>query len=210
MEGLINYSRQEAMNNELGMAIGYTNVIIGCGGIGFWLGIMLAMNGYEKFILIDKDKLEPTNLNRIPAPPTWIGVNKAVALRKIMSFLRPDTAIKVIPMHIKEDTIEFFEKVVKRLPACNVWDTTDNATDQQRIFKVCKGLDSSYHKIGYEGFKLGVYKNYDIWTAKDYVPGYRTTMANSCSSVMAASLGIFAKGLCDKDFEVDLKELLTK
>lgn len=193
MEDLISYSRQEAMDEVLSVNKNTTQIIIGCGGIGFWLGIMLAMNGYTKFVLIDADNLEPTNLNRIPCPPAWIGTNKAIALRKIISILRPETAITVITKKFNVDTEKFFEGLINKLNNVYVWDTTDNAVDQKVIYKVIKDLTTNYSKLGYEGFKVGAYNNYSIWTAEGYTPGYRTTMANSCSSALAAIMGYFSK-----------------
>lgn len=213
MENLVDYSRQNDLDQALGFEKIRINVIIGCGGVGFWLGIMLAMNGFSNFILFDADKLEVTNLNRIPVPPIWVGTNKAVALRRIITMLRPNALVKVYTHHIKADNLELIKKIAARIRTgvgLMVWDTTDNAIDQKEIHNMCKKHRYAYRKLGYEGFTVGSYHKYDIWTANGYEPGYRTTRANSCTSAIAAGIGIFSAQLNNADVVVDLEDLIAK
>ena len=82
---VVDYSRQQELNDTMTdkMPIDSINMIIGCGGIGFWLGLFLALLGYKNFILIDGDTIDHSNLNRLPVPQTWTGINKAVAYAKL-------------------------------------------------------------------------------------------------------------------------------
>ena len=185
---LVDYSRQQDMDSDMRGEINTkTHMIIGCGGIGFWLGILLAMMGGKDFIFIDGDKLDRTNLNRIPVPQGWVGTSKAIALRKVVRTLRPYIRAVCISKHATTDLIE---KLVQGVYPVTVWDCTDNARFQKELFELCKRLPrTKYIKIGYEGYDIGVYNNYNIWIDSEYEPGYRTSKANAISSVMSAGFG---------------------
>lgn len=218
MENLIDYSRQQEFDNTLNNIVKtQINYIIGCGGVGFWLGMILAMQGHENFVLIDGQSIERSNLNRLPVPPTWIGTNKAIALRKSIRFVRPMTAIRTITEHIQEDTFGVITEGGNRhrLRGVNVhkmvWDCTDDARIQSKIFKAMRASgDISYRKLGYEGFQVGSYKAYDVWIPGDYAPGYRTSNACASTSAMAAILGIVTEGLnVRSDVEINLANMVT-
>ena len=218
---IVDYSRQEALNNTLTRKLPFNvqNIIIGCGGIGYWLGLFLALLGYKNFILIDGDKIDYTNLNRIPVPQTWVGVNKAVALRRTIRTFRLDTKILTLSTHITEETMDIIDELIaktkeyeysiERQNKHTIWDTTDNALIQQKIWKKSQqNKKYIYRKLGYEAFDIGCYSNMDIWTADDYTTGYRTTNANAITSAISAGMGIFSRCLTDKDVSLNLKDLI--
>lgn len=224
---LVDYSRQEAMDASLSVfRKTQLNVIIGCGGVGFWLGLFLAMNGHKHFILMDKQKIEPSNLNRLPVPQTWIGINKAIALKRLMRTLRPDVCVSPFTTHITEDTLGLLTEFVNSAKYCSVdskvfiWDTTDDGRIQKKINKAVAKIRADigsrervqYRKIGYEGWEVGNYSNFDVWINEEtYETGYRTSNANAMTSAVSASLGIFAGGLGYKeDVQVNLKDLMSK
>lgn len=188
MEQIVDYSRQADMDGEIGTMFEYTHVIVGCGGIGFWLGILLSMIGIENLVLIDGDKLDPSNLNRIPVAQTWVGTNKAIALRKTIRQMRPLTSVMVLTKHATMASMDTL------LPLANqrrlyIWDCTDNARFQVQLFGWARNNHQPYRKIGYEGYQVGAYKDYNIWIDDNYQTGYRTSRANAISSVMAAGWG---------------------
>jgi len=220
---LVDNSRQAGMQEALNIPQNEAHMIIGCGGIGFWLGIMLAMMGAQKFIIMDGDKIDNSNLSRLPVPQTWIGVNKAVALRKTIRTLRPDCVVTCLTTHITPDTLNIIEQFFKgqgreyysRIDTLTVWDTTDDARIQSKIHATVKKLKEEvsrvhYRKIGYEGFKVANYANYSVWTQEGYTTGYRTTQANSVSSVISAGMGMFSRYLTEKDVNIDLRELIMQ
>jgi hypothetical protein len=230
---LVDDSRQEQMAQDLGLNQEHeAHVIIGCGGIGFWLGIMLTMMQARYIVVMDGDTLDNTNLSRIPVPQTWVGINKAVALRKTIRTLRPDTVVTCLTTHINEDTLELLDKFTSnmsgnynhyhnhRITTTNIWDTTDDARIQQKISEYVENLRSKrsgrvatvrYRKMGYDGFNIGGYENMNTWKLPDtYEPGYRTTNANAISSAIAAGLGIFGAYLSAGDVNVDLRKLIQR
>lgn len=224
---LVDYSRQEDLMSGAS-ALNHivndnTHLIIGCGGVGFWLALSLAMMGAEKFILIDGQTIDNSNLNRLPVPQTWIGQNKAIALRKLIRFLRPATRVVCLNAHITEETLNVIPKMLtasRHATHCyNVWDTTDNAIIQRKIYdfvlemrKLPEHQGVKYRKIGYEAWKVGNYAKWDIWTDEtEYQAGYRTSSANAITSMLSAGLGIFAMGLGrTADFNLDIRRLLTE
>ena len=220
---LVDNSRQTGMQQELRMRDNETHMVIGCGGIGFWLALLLCMMGESRFILMDGDKIDNSNLNRLPTPQTWLGLNKAVALRKMIRLLRPDCIVTVLGTHITPDTLNIIEQFFnrrndhyfQRIEHLTVWDTTDNAEIQKKIHNTVKGIRRGadkvvYRKLGYEGFKVANYEHYSVWTPEGYTTGYRTTQANAVSSVLSAGIGLFSRYLTDQDVNVDLKKLILK
>jgi molybdopterin/thiamine biosynthesis adenylyltransferase len=204
---LVDYSRQEEMDNELDHNLDRRIAVVGCGGVGSWLAILLAMTGYRNITLRDGQKIEASNLNRLPVPQTWIGKNKAIALRKVIKYLRPDTNISVIPFHVTD------EAGFNRFLAQNVhmvYDCTDDARIQQKITAWTRTAHKRYRKIGYEGYKLGTYRRMDdIWIDdSEYRAGYRTSRANAVSSALAGGIGLLSEWLEADDTTVDMKELL--
>lgn len=219
MESLIDYSRQSEFDATLqGIQKNQINYIVGCGGVGFWLATILAMQGQENFVLIDGQAIERTNLNRLPVPPSWVGINKAIALRRVIRTMRPVTAIRTITEHITEDTFDVLLGSGSYLTSHNkrhsktVWDCTDDGRIQKKIFKALKEAKTQikYRKLGYEGFQVGSYKEYDVWLPSDYAPGYRTSNACAATSALAAVIGIVSEGLnVIRDVEVNVKDLVA-
>lgn len=225
MESLIDYSRQQEFDRTLSnIHPNQLNYIVGCGGVGFWLGIILAMQGQQNFVLIDGQKIERTNLNRLPVPPTWLGTNKAIALRKVMRSMRPVTAIRTITEHIEASTLSLITEGGRQMRAGTkslskiVWDCTDDARIQKKIFKAMQVTQTpagnggiQYRKLGYEGFQVGSYKAYDVWIPTDYAPGYRTSNACAATSALAAVIGIVTQGRnIQHDVEINIKDLVEK
>ncbi len=216
-EGLVDYSRQASFDelSDSELQKGIPQVIVGCGGVGFWLGIILAMHGYKKLILIDGDRIEGSNLNRLPVPPAWIGTNKAVALRKIITNLRPYAIVSVLPRHFDYQNPETTISVLRKLKNSHsygpmVWDCTDHHAAQKALFKLCEDLNINYRKIGYERFEVGTYTDYNVWTTADAQQGYRTTNACASTSALAAVVGLMSQMFSNyDDVTVNLETLLS-
>jgi tRNA A37 threonylcarbamoyladenosine dehydratase len=185
-----------------------THCIIGCGGIGYWAGLLLAMMGAKHIVLIDGDRIEASNLNRLPAPVRYAGKHKANALKAQIRMLRPSIRITIIPAHLTDDTFPVLEDVMNYATSV-VWDCTDDARIQQKIFTWCHGHALRYCKLGYEGWKIGMYRSMNMWIPDSYRPGYTTTKANALSSIVCAAMGImyFCRGNRE-DVEIDLKQLV--
>lgn len=215
---LVDYSRQEEFDgvfessNSMYKAEFPHHAIIGCGGVGFWLGIMLAMQGYDNIFLVDGQKLEPSNLNRIPVSPSWSGINKTVALRRVIKTVRPLCKVHIMPSHVDKDDLDILGRFINNNNTWVIWDCTDDARVQRKIYEWKNKFSSVfYRKIGYEGFNVGTYTNYDVWTTESYQPGYRTSNACAATSALAAVIGLFAQGLdLNNDINLNIENILTQ
>jgi len=222
---MTDYSRQREIDEELRFSQVTKDsaliTVIGCGGIGFWVGIFYAMMGFKNFMFVDGESLELSNIARIPVPQTWVGINKCIALRKIIHQMRPGCNIRILPTHYSDDTASNIETFMRGTAGHRVWilDTTDDARTQRKIHTQFKTREYiTYLKLGYEGFKIGNYRNMDVWINEEtYQPGYRTSMANVITSAISAGLGIFSNSLRTdyhtgnrdaSDFNLNLYDLL--
>jgi len=80
------YQRQE----KIGLYKYSRALVAGCGGVGSWTGLFLALSGVvEELILVDGDIVEKSNLNRTPYKYGHVGKNKAHALRELIIERRP-------------------------------------------------------------------------------------------------------------------------
>lgn len=76
-------------------------LLVGAGGVGTWMAIMLTLHadpGGVEITIIDDDRLEPVNMNRLPFPVAWFleGKPKVVALEEYLPLLRPSITVKGI------------------------------------------------------------------------------------------------------------------
>ncbi len=227
---LVDFSRQAELDNEMCYTSAdqnktYTSrnlhVIVGCGGVGFWLGTLLSMMGECHFLMFEGEKIDESNLNRLPVAQSMLGLNKAIVLRRQIRWSRPNTICTCITKHFTEGNKKIITNhigkgsIERRFDRTFIWDCTDNARTQKMITKVSKELrrvhsNLTYRKIGYEGWNIGNYPNMDVWLNEEtYETGYRTTRASAITSAMAAAFGIFAVGLgMNFDVNINLKQVL--
>lgn len=146
------YSRQ----NELDLSIPYKVGIIGCGGIGTWIGIYSAMGGVKNLYLFDDDIIEISNLNRLPYPSSIIGTKKVNALKKFILSIRPETTVVAIPRRIRPETSVL-------LKDCQiVFDTTDSSKAHRIIESLWKRMSFTLIRASYDGEHVTVAKNYKL------------------------------------------------
>jgi molybdopterin/thiamine biosynthesis adenylyltransferase len=73
-------------------------VVVGCGCLGSKIAVGLAASGAAKFVLIDKDHIEPYNSVRHEIGVSAFGVSKAKALKKRLFDLNPATFGQVVDL----------------------------------------------------------------------------------------------------------------
>lgn len=96
------YSRQEKIKLHIPDLI----TVVGCGGIGSWVGFLSALIGIKKIKLIDNDRVEISNLNRTPYRYIDVGIFKVLALREIIRDVRPTTEVITINQKLTKEMIE--------------------------------------------------------------------------------------------------------
>lgn len=73
-------------------------LIVGCGGIGGTVAIVLARSGIEKFILVEFDTYDTTNLNRqISCFADTLGRNKAEVIGEDILRINPNAEVEIYP-----------------------------------------------------------------------------------------------------------------
>jgi hypothetical protein len=71
-------------------------LIIGCGGIGGAVAIMLARSGVSRFVLVDYDLYEPTNMNRqISCFVNTVGRSKTEVIKEDILRINPEAEVEV-------------------------------------------------------------------------------------------------------------------
>lgn len=80
--------------------------LIGVGGIGSHLAQQLAYLGVRNFVLVDSDKVEDSNLNRlVGATPTDIGKFKVDVISHMISSINPCIKIKKFNCELRDENV---------------------------------------------------------------------------------------------------------
>ena len=80
-------------------------VIIGAGSIGSIIAEQLVRAGINKMLIIDGDYLEAGNIVRHALNYSYVGMNKAKALKCYLELLNCHANISVIPEHFRKETV---------------------------------------------------------------------------------------------------------
>lgn len=115
-----------------------TILVIGLGGVGGYVVESLVRSGIGKIIIVDKDTVEETNINRqIIALNSTIGLNKTDEFEKRIKDINPDCETKKITDFILKDNIDllFEEKIDYLVDAC------DTTTTKKLIIDECLKRD---------------------------------------------------------------------
>jgi len=138
------YTRQQ----NLGIAPPTEVSIVGCGGVGAWVAIDLAMAGTYCFNLFDNDYVEAHNLNRVPFGLSDVGKSKTLVLKRFIKKIRSNTRVYRFG--------NLTEITLKLLMGSVVVDCTDKLSAQTMIYKECVSKGLRYYRVGYDGNHLGV------------------------------------------------------
>lgn len=77
--------------------------VVGLGGTGSPIATLLARTGIGELILIDGDKLDESNMNRVSGfDSKSVGENKAIALEKFINSLSLNVSVVAIPNYLNE------------------------------------------------------------------------------------------------------------
>lgn len=68
-------------------------IILGVGGVGSWIAAQLSQSGFEHFVLIDDDRVEPSNLNRSLYSLSEVGGFKVDALGDRLRGINPSAQV---------------------------------------------------------------------------------------------------------------------
>ncbi|WP_341281794.1 tRNA threonylcarbamoyladenosine dehydratase [Paenibacillus sp. FSL H8-0537] len=130
------FSRTELAIGPEGLELmkGSTVAVLGIGGVGGIAAEALARTGIGRIILVDKDVVDITNVNRqIHALTTTVGEPKADLMRDRIKLINPECDAVSLRMFYTEETFEkFFE-----YPIDYVVDASDTISYKIHLIKQC-------------------------------------------------------------------------
>ncbi len=136
------YSRQV----ELNLYVPNSVTVVGCGGIGTWVAIDLAMSGVPVIYLFDPDVVEESNRNRLPFCQGALNRPKVEVVAEFIRAIRPDAIIVPIQDKLGGILLDIQGKV------CHIYiDCTDSPKTQMTLYKFCKERGGTYIRAGYDG-----------------------------------------------------------
>ncbi|WP_152391751.1 tRNA threonylcarbamoyladenosine dehydratase [Paenibacillus guangzhouensis] len=111
-----------------------TVAVLGIGGVGSIAAEALARTGVGRIILIDKDVVDITNINRqIHALTTTVGQKKADLMRDRIKLINPDCDVIALNMFYTEETYE----QLFQYPLDYVLDASDTIIYKIHLIKQC-------------------------------------------------------------------------
>ena len=100
--GLRRYLTDDYLERAAHVTIG----IAGCGGIGSNTAQNLVRCGFKRFLLVDHDSLEASNLNRQFFFPHQIGQKKVEMLKANLLAINPDLSIRTVSVEVTQDNVK--------------------------------------------------------------------------------------------------------
>ncbi|OCA92448.1 tRNA threonylcarbamoyladenosine dehydratase [Pseudobacillus wudalianchiensis] len=105
------FSRNELAFGQEGLDIlkNSTVAILGIGGVGSFSVEALARSGVGRLVLVDKDTIDITNVNRqLPALLSTVGQPKAEVMKQRIADINPECEVITLNMFYTEETYEDF------------------------------------------------------------------------------------------------------
>jgi hypothetical protein len=198
------YRRQET----LGINRDQTVLVVGCGGIGSWLGYFLALAGVRRLELFDGDKIEEHNLSRLPFTPRDIGRYKSECLAELITRARPEVEVTA---HAHFDAEWHGQRNGVMDGADWVVVTTDSHKSRKMVFEAVKVLNTTYLtnptkylECGADGHSGSVTGAPAEWvTEAEAEPGYQSVPVFVAPCTWAASVAAYYILLSGSDTLLD-------
>ncbi|KRZ20189.1 Ubiquitin-like modifier-activating enzyme 5 [Trichinella pseudospiralis] len=132
----------------------FTIIIVGIGGVGSVVSEMLTRCGIGKLILIDYDKVEMANMNRLFFQPHQAGMSKVEAAKTTLQDINPDVEVDSYNCNII--TMENFQKLMHLIKHGSlhggqvdlVLSCVDNFEARMAINTACNELNQRWFESG--------------------------------------------------------------
>jgi ThiF family protein len=187
------YQRQES----LGIVRDQTVLVVGCGGIGSWVGYFLGLAGVERLELFDSDTISDHNLNRLPFTPAHIGRYKSEALAELIRSARPEVQVRA---HGNFEP-ESHSDELSRADAVVV--STDSLRSRRMVYNAANAAPRrrrgrfemaipKYYELGADGHGASVSGAPAEWsTEAENEPGYQSVPVFVGPCTLAASIASY-------------------
>lgn len=168
----------------------HTCFVIGCGGIGNWVALDLALSGcIRDLILIDPDKIELSNLNRTIFDSTDIGCYKVDAIARHIALKRCDQMVYTMPYYMTENLAKTIIEKYFDGDSSYYRDDVCVVDCRDDIYDDCYCLNCKLYKVGYDGAEITIDGNPRLTKVYGQRGGsYSVTPSYVCSSQLAAML----------------------
>ena len=134
------YTRTELVDGDkIELIKNSTVMVVGIGGVGGYATEALARTGVGTLILVDKDKIDVTNINRqIHSLHSTIGKEKVDVMKERILDINPNCKVILIN--------EFdLDSAFKLIPQCDfVIDAIDTITNKIKLIKECLNLKVAF------------------------------------------------------------------
>jgi sulfur carrier protein ThiS adenylyltransferase len=164
--------------------------IAGLGGLGSTIAIALARVGVGRLILVDFDRVEPSNLNRQQYFVHQIGMPKAEALQKNIALMNPYVKIEIYQEKLDQNNIE---RIFKEAEV--VVEAFDHAEEKAMLINAVSEKMPDKYIVAASGV-AGYGDNNEIKTvrfsSKIFIVGDQKTAAQPGIGLMAPRVGIAA------------------
>lgn len=165
-------------------------VVVGCGGIGGNIAIMAAMSDIKKLVLIDNDKLEPHNLNKVPLPAKYIGKRKVDALEEfIRNDLKSITSVSAYQMYVQnKDTLRRIvnEEIEQDIRTHTIVVAVDNMNVRNDLMKLNNTISLAYDA---NQVLIETHGNYEQGIDMDGQTGYTQPVSWCVPAYASAAFG---------------------
>jgi hypothetical protein len=176
------YQRQSTLGIDRDQCV----MVVGCGGIGSWLGYFLGLAGVRTLHLYDGDKIEEHNLNRLPFTPAHVGRFKSDALAELIKAARPEVEVVAHAHFDPEFDVEVL--VGANWVVCS----TDSLKSRRMVYKAAKGKGIKYLECGADGHVGSVTSAPAEWaTDAENLPGYQSVPVFVGPCVVAAGIASY-------------------
>jgi sulfur carrier protein ThiS adenylyltransferase len=101
-QGIAVYIGEERLRFLQSVTVG----IAGVGGLGSNCALQLVRSGFKRFVLVDFDRVDGSNLNRQAYFPDQIGQLKVAALSKTLLAVNPDLELDLRTVTVTPDNME--------------------------------------------------------------------------------------------------------
>ncbi len=146
------YSRQTMLHLKKYKTV----LVVGCGGIGNWVALDLALSGrVENLYLVDPDTVEESNLNRTMFEYTDIGLYKIDCIARQIMLRRPAQKVFLMRKLLNDTLVENF---IKKEIVDNSYYHADVCIVDCRddVYDDCYVANCKLYKVGYDGMDVSI------------------------------------------------------
>lgn len=131
-----------------------TVLLLGVGGVGSWVATQLCQSGFERFILVDDDEVELSNLNRSLYSKLDVGRSKGDALAERMRAISPKVCVRVVKEQLVDATglAQLIASLQGAGIVVNCADTPSVDATSSIVDQACRGTATPYVIAG--GYNL--------------------------------------------------------